>query len=140
MYPLKDSGVFVQDIDSGRVGVTVGETNFAVSSGELGNFSSQVSEWHEELQKALSEKDSLLAASVQVLTKRLKEAEDRVQELEALVTSKDERIMKLVDIIIYKMGGFDGEAAVESGGGCAQEEEPRAQQPVVDSSTSSKRG
>lgn len=75
----------------------------------------RTAEWSDELQRALEEKDSLLAASVKVLTKRLRAAEQRNQQLEELVTNKDERIMKLVDIIIKKMGGFDGENPAGSG-------------------------
>ena len=88
--------------------------------------SSAMGEWDEELQQALAEKDSLLVASVDVLSKRLKEAERRNQELETLITNKDERIMRLVDIIIHKMGGSDGKGPTASSGGCSSEEEQAA--------------
>lgn len=65
--------------------------------------------WSKELNEVLAEKDSLQAASIQVLTKRNEHANHRVQQLEALVDAKDERINKLVDIIINKLGGFDGD-------------------------------
>lgn len=64
--------------------------------------------WSDEINKAIAEKDSLQQASIQVLTKRNEQANQRIQQLEELVTEKDERIMQLVDIIIEKLGGFDG--------------------------------
>ena len=64
--------------------------------------------WNKQLQEVLNEKDSLQAAAVQVLTKRNEEANRRIQQLEELVNKKDERIERLVDTIINKLGGFDG--------------------------------
>lgn len=64
--------------------------------------------WNGELKEAMEEKDSLQVASIKVLTKRNEQANQRIQQLEELVNKKDERIERLVDIIIKKLGGFDG--------------------------------
>jgi hypothetical protein len=89
-------------------GVTIADLDLKPPSPIGGDWvESKTEGWNEELQAALAEKDSLQAASIQVLTKRNEEANRRIQRLEELVNSKDERIMQLVDIIIEKLGGFD---------------------------------
>jgi hypothetical protein len=87
--------------------VKVDPTLRSVSGSREDWVESKTQGWGEELNKAMAEKDSLQVASIQVLTKRNAEANVRIQQLEALVDKKDERIERLVDIVIKKLGGFD---------------------------------
>lgn len=92
---------------------TLGVLGGGIAGGALGGarddwVESKQRGWSEKLNEALAEKDSLQAASIKVLTKRNEQANQRIQQLEELVNKKDERIERLVDIIIKKLGGFDG--------------------------------
>lgn len=61
------------------------------------------------LQKKMEEKkNGLLEVSIEVLQKRLAEAEARNATLEQRIEEKDQRIDKLVDTIINKLGGDVG--------------------------------
>lgn len=62
----------------------------------------------EKLEQFRQENRGLLETSIEVLSKRLKESEERNSELEQLVSARDKRIEALVDIIINKLGGEVG--------------------------------
>lgn len=59
-----------------------------------------------EVEKRLETKQrGLFEVGIEVMSKRLKEAEERNADLERQLAKKDEQIEKLVDIVINKLGG-----------------------------------